>query len=260
MPEERRLSLPAILQRVPEACDFVCKAAGIAGLDEPSIYHCEMAIDEWCTNVIEHGFGGQPNIGRIEIACEVRDHTFVITIRDDSPAFDPTTLPEPNREAPLEERRPGGLGWFFIQKFMDRVEYTHTDGFNQLRMFKDGAHPLPEPTPSTYPAHTLPNGVRVVAPTGRLDSMHGRQLEMALNTQIDAGHTRVIVDFESVNYISSTGLKALLTAMRRLQERNGQIALFGMSPRVREVFEISGFDTVFPIAASADEALTLIRG
>jgi anti-anti-sigma factor len=259
MPEERRLSLPAVLQRVPEACEFVNKAAGLSGLDEQSVYHCEMAVDEWCTNVVEHGFGGQPNAGHIEISCEVKDHTFVITVRDDGPPFDPTSLPEPNRATSLEERRPGGLGWFFIQKFMNRVEYTYADGFNQLRMYKEGARPVPEATPSPYPAHTLPNGVRVVSPNGRLDSLHGRQLEMALNAQIDAGFTRVLVAFEAVNYISSTGLKALLMAMRRLQERNGQIALYGMSARVREVFEISGFDAVFPIAASADEALALLR-
>ncbi len=57
MAVERHLIIPGVLNKVPEACEFVVQAAESAGLDERSIYYCQMAVDEWCTNVIEHGYG-----------------------------------------------------------------------------------------------------------------------------------------------------------------------------------------------------------
>lgn len=48
---------------------------------------------------------------------------FIITIIDDSPAFDPLGVPDPDVKAPLAQREPGGWGIFFIKKLMDRVDY-----------------------------------------------------------------------------------------------------------------------------------------
>jgi anti-sigma B factor antagonist len=56
MGEEHRIVIPGIQDRVPDVCDFVVAAARRAGLNERAIYHCQMAVDEACTNVIEHGF------------------------------------------------------------------------------------------------------------------------------------------------------------------------------------------------------------
>lgn len=107
---------------------------------------------------------------------------------------------------------------------------------------------------SPFPAHTLTNGVRVIRPAGRIDSVNGREFEIALLKQLEAGFLHLVVDMSGVVYISSTGLKTLLTVMRRLQERSGKIVLSGMIDRVHEVFSLSGFDTLFDITTNVDEA------
>src|SRR3954465_2337617 len=145
---ERRLIIPGVLDRVPEACDFVVKAAEAAGLDERSVYYCQLAVDEWCTNVIEHGFGDDPARHDIQILCESSRRSLSITVSDDSPEFDPMSLPIPDVAADrvIDDIQPGGLGWLFIQKMMDAVHYEYKNGRNNLIMVKQSAATEVEPT------------------------------------------------------------------------------------------------------------------
>lgn len=257
MPQERRFILQGTLAHVPEACQFVRESARLAGLSDKQADDCELATEEWCANIIEHGYRKHGVQGRIEIVCQTLPGVFRITIYDESPPFDPTTLPAPDRSAPLTDRQPGGLGWFFIQELMDTVQYEYRNGRNTLIMTQHnpniGAQPSAEPV-SAFPARTLANGVRVITPSGRIDSMTGRQFETALNAQLEAGFKRIVVEMQAVNYISSTGLKVLLSAQRRAQAQGGGIALAALTRRVREVFELSGFDTIFTLANATDEA------
>src|SRR5437763_11781123 len=138
MAVERRLTIPGVLERIPEACDFVVQAAEAAGLDERAVYYCQMAVDEWCTNVIEHGYGGPNEHNLIDILCVGQSSALSITISDSSPAFDPTTLQSSEPSKALEQREAGGLGWFFIRKIMDEVHYEYKNGHNNLTMIKHG--------------------------------------------------------------------------------------------------------------------------
>src|SRR5258706_8219453 len=249
MAEERRVAIPGILDRVPGVCAFVVRAAESAGLDERAVYQCQMAVDEWCTNVIEHGYHDKGENGRIEIVCNIQPGQLAITVSDDSPLFDPTKLPDVDVSNPaLQDRQPGGLGWFFIRKAMNVVYYQAKDGRNYLTMIKYSAQreaTLGKSTEPMFPTHELRDGIWVVALSGRLDSSVGSLLEAALAAQLDAAHVRLVVDMSDVSYISSSGLKALVATWRSAQKRGGNVVLTGLNARVREVFEISGFDSLF---------------
>jgi serine/threonine-protein kinase RsbW len=259
MAEERRLVISGLLDQVPQAVDFVTEAAESVGLDERGVYHCQMATDEWCTNIIEHAYKGGSVDDQIEIVLRLQPVQLTIIIKDNGPPFDPTTLPEPDPTRPLEDRQPGGLGWFFVRKVMDVVRYELKNGTNTLILIKKGVLPAEVPEPeSPFPAATHADGVRVVAPAGRLDSAGARDFEAALLAQLDAGYTRLVVDMDAATYIASTGLKALLTTLRRLDEVGGAIALTGMNSRVREIFRMSGFDRLFTIAATLDDAAAAV--
>src|SRR5215813_6228215 len=167
MAEERRVVvIPGILDRVPGVCAFVVRAAEAAGLDERAVYQCQMAVDEWCTNVIEHGYHHKGENGQIEVVCAIQPGQLAITINDDSPPFDPTQLPDADPSSPPEDRQPGGLGWFFIRKTMNVVYYQAKGGRNYLTMIKFSAQreanlgKSPDPL---FPAHELRDGIWVVA-------------------------------------------------------------------------------------------------
>jgi stage II sporulation protein AA (anti-sigma F factor antagonist) len=62
-----------------------------------------------------------------------------------------------------------------------------------------------------------------------------------------------------LSYISSAGLRVLLVVAKKVQQQHGKVALFGLSANVREVFTISGFDTIFSITADSGAALAVVR-
>ena len=103
------------------------------------------------------------------------------------------------------------------------------------------------------------NGLAVVSLKGRLDiNTHG-QLEAELNALAGKGQTKVLVDVKDLDYISSAGLRVLLSGAKQFKKINGTIALASLAPTVRQVFEISGFSSIFPLYASREEALAKIK-
>jgi len=115
--------------------DFVTAAAEDAGLDMRAVYHVQTAVDEACANIIYHAyeFEGQ---GAIDLACERREAEFVVTIVDYGRPFDPSSVPTPNVNAELHERKEGGLGVYLMHKLMDDVRHDFCDRHNVLTMIK----------------------------------------------------------------------------------------------------------------------------
>jgi serine/threonine-protein kinase RsbW len=258
MSEKSRLAIPARLEEVRRACEFVVGAAEVAGLDERAVYHCQMAVDETLTNVIEHGYGSESSQHEIEVICRTESDQFLITITDDSPAFNPLEHESPDPSAPLDEREPGGWGIYFIRRLMDDVSYEWAKDRNCLTLAKglpeSAAVSVPAPN-ETFPVSELDNNAAVITPSGRLDSNSSPRLEAALTAQLQQGVTWLLVDMASVEYIASSGLKVLVAAWRRARDAGGDVVLAEMQPRLVEIFEMVGFDMLFQIYPDLDVAL-----
>ncbi len=260
MGEEVRMVIPGVQARVPDVCDFVVAAARRANLNERAVYHCQMAVDEACTNIIEHGYGGDSHEGLIHIVCRDDPDRYSISIIDDSPLFNPLAKADPSPDTPLTEREPGGWGIFFIKKMMENASYSLTDGLNTLTITK---HKTPETT--IRPADQMPeqqivvrrlaDDIQEIVPHKRLDSNTAPYLQAALSDQLEAGHTRLVVNMSQVDYISTSGLKVLVNAWRHIREHSGKLVLTSMTIHVSEVFETVGFDQVFDIVDTLDDAL-----
>lgn len=133
---KRNLTIPGRFEFLATIADFIAKAGRDAGFDKDLIFHVQMAVDEACSNVIEHAYQGQDE-GEITLSCDCKDREWVIAIHDTGCSFDPDTVPDPNLSANLDDIKTGGLGLFFIRQLMDEVEFTfdEQDG-NRLRMVK----------------------------------------------------------------------------------------------------------------------------
>ena len=94
----------------------------------------------------------------------------------------------------------------------------------------------------------------VVGINGRLDSATSDSLAQRLHHLIDGGERRLVIDGEKLDYISSTGLRVLLVAAKRLKAVDGRIVLSSLKPHILEVFEIAGFKSIFPIYENTDQA------
>jgi anti-sigma regulatory factor (Ser/Thr protein kinase) len=136
MYQESRLTIPARLDQIEVACDFVATAANTLGMDDEAIYRCRLSVEEVCTNVIEHGYKNAAGSDVLEIVCRRKDSTLTIVVIDNAPLFNPLSLPDPDPSTPLWERLGGGWGVYFVKKYMDCVSYSHEGNRNHFIMIK----------------------------------------------------------------------------------------------------------------------------
>jgi anti-anti-sigma factor len=102
------------------------------------------------------------------------------------------------------------------------------------------------------------DGILIVRPRGRLDSSSAPELERLLTEQLDAGIQRLVLDFAELSYISSAGLRVVLLAGKKLRASKGRMVLVALQPMVHEVFDMSGFLTLFAVAPTLEEGLTQV--
>jgi anti-sigma regulatory factor (Ser/Thr protein kinase) len=134
--QERRLTIPGVMDKIEEACDFVDSVVRDAGLSSDAVYHCHLSVEEVLTNIVEHGYHFNGGDKSIDISVLPYPDRVLIVIADDAPPFDPLARPEPNPKAPLMDREGGGWGIFFVKKFMDGISYRHDRGRNHLILEK----------------------------------------------------------------------------------------------------------------------------
>jgi serine/threonine-protein kinase RsbW len=133
---KRNLTVPGRFEYLATIADFIAEAGRDAGFDQDMIFHVQMAVDEACSNVIEHAYQGQDK-GEISLVCDCEGKEWVVAIHDSGRSFDPTSVPEPSLNANLDDIKTGGLGLYFIHQLMDEVEFTFDkDKGNKLRMVK----------------------------------------------------------------------------------------------------------------------------
>jgi anti-anti-sigma factor len=97
--------------------------------------------------------------------------------------------------------------------------------------------------------------VTVLGLAGRLDAQSAGEAEAAFNQALDEGCQQVLVDMSGVEYISSAGLRVLLSTAKKLSASGGKLVLAGLKPYVQEVFEVAGFTAIFQIYPDLDAGL-----
>ncbi len=97
--------------------------------------------------------------------------------------------------------------------------------------------------------------VKVLAFEGRLDTQTSPDAQQQLTRLIEEGETKILVNLEKLDYISSAGLRVLLAVAKQLKTTDGELRICSLNEVVKEVFDISGFDMILPISASESEAL-----
>lgn len=90
---------------------------------------------------------------------------------------------------------------------------------------------------------------------GRLDAASAPILERKIGNLIDEDHYHLLLDFSRIDYLSSAGMRVLLSATKKLTSKKGDLFLFALSEEVSEVIKMAGFDRILRIFSSEKEAL-----
>ncbi len=129
------MTIPSSTRHLSEIRRFVEQHAREAQLSEADVDKFRLAVDEACTNVIEHACKGDETY-RITITINIKGPRVTMLIRDDGEAFDPEKYAPPNLIEMAEKRRDGGFGIHLMRSLMDRVEYRRRGRFNEVALTK----------------------------------------------------------------------------------------------------------------------------
>jgi anti-sigma regulatory factor (Ser/Thr protein kinase) len=116
--------LPALLAAAEAASDD-------AGLGEEGRFAVRLAVEELCSNVIEHGYGTQAP-GELTLRLAVGPDGLAVTVADRAPLFDPSQAPAPDLSSDWLERRVGGLGVHLVRHVMDELRHEPRPGGGNL--------------------------------------------------------------------------------------------------------------------------------
>jgi anti-anti-sigma factor len=103
------------------------------------------------------------------------------------------------------------------------------------------------------------DSVVIVGLQGRMDSNTARIVEEKMLSLIDRGENHLVVDCAELDYVSSAGLRVFLMAAKRLTRTKGKLVLSTLNDDVKQVFDLTGFSSIFQICPSREEAISNSR-
>ena len=97
--------------------------------------------------------------------------------------------------------------------------------------------------------------VLVLKVHGRLDAVSSPSTERKILERINSGHPKVLLDFAGVDYLSSAGMRVLLSVSKKLKTLSGKLVICSITPNVMDVLKMSGFDHVLELTKTEEDAL-----
>ncbi len=90
---------------------------------------------------------------------------------------------------------------------------------------------------------------------GRLDTATAPVLDKKINSLVEDNHNSIILDFSRIDYLSSAGMRLLLSFTKKLKAKNGHLVIFGIDDDVMEIIKMAGFERILTICGLEEEAL-----
>ena len=102
------------------------------------------------------------------------------------------------------------------------------------------------------------NGIVSIAVKGRLDADSSAEAEIVVKDALSGEADRLLFDLGGLEYLSSAGLRVLLSAAKEMRRRDGKIVLCDLNEFVKEIFEVSGFQSLIPITDSVESGIEIL--
>ncbi len=100
------------------------------------------------------------------------------------------------------------------------------------------------------------SGILIISLSGRLDANTAPELQKEIKQLVESGESKLLMNFDKIAYVSSAGLRVLITTVKLLKPKKGQLVLSNMSLAIYEVLKIAGFTAIFTICDTEDKALS----
>ena len=135
MPQRFQITRAAELESLSVFRQFISDCCASHNVPHDTVFDLKLAVDEACTNIIEHGYKGM-DPGSIILSFRITPDRILVQITDFGHIFGPAEAPKPDVEAALEDREMGGLGLYLIYQTMDNIDYQSSEDGNTLTFTK----------------------------------------------------------------------------------------------------------------------------
>ena len=98
-------------------------------------------------------------------------------------------------------------------------------------------------------------GIVIIRIEGRMDAVSTPVLERNLSQEIEKGKRRFVLDFAKIDYLSSAGMRLLLSMTKKLKEKKEGLHLCSLNEEVMEIIRLAGFERIIQIFPTEQEAI-----
>jgi anti-anti-sigma factor len=95
--------------------------------------------------------------------------------------------------------------------------------------------------------------VKIIQPSGILDGISANQLRREINDVVETGADIVLVDFQDITFMNSTGLGALVSTLRSVRSAGGELFICSLNEQVQMIFQLTKMDRVFKTFTNRDD-------
>ena len=135
MSQRYQITRAAELESLSVFREFISDCCNRHNVPNETVFELKLAVDEACTNIIEHGYKGM-DPGSIILSFRIESNRVLVQITDFGHVFEPVAGSKPDVEAALEDQELGGLGLYLIYQTMDNIDYVSSEDGNTLTFTK----------------------------------------------------------------------------------------------------------------------------
>jgi len=135
MSQRYQMTRAAELESLSVFREFISDCCSRHKVPDETVFELKLAVDEACTNIIEHGYKGM-SPGSIILSFRIEPDRILVQLTDFGHVFEPASAPKPDLEAALEDRPLGGMGLYLIYQMMDNIDYESSEDGNTLTFTK----------------------------------------------------------------------------------------------------------------------------
>ncbi len=214
----------------------------------------ELGVQEAAANIARHAYHGDPG-GPIRLELEADAERLSLALWHDGEDFDPAAVPPPA----FDGTRAGGFGVYLIRRCMDEVCYVHGGpGRRGVRLAKRRAAPAGEGAMDLF-VETFGEVAVVALNVEHLDVGTADDVRAGLDPVL-RDHKWVVLDMDRVEFVDSRGCGVIVSCLKALAERGGDLKLCRLTRPVRTVFDLIRLNRVCQITETREQAVAAFGG
>ena len=242
---EKEIIIGNNLSDITHITHFIQEMGNSLQVPSDVIMSISLALEEAIVNVIKYAYpSGEQHEIRLKINVSPQGLHF--SLIDNGNSFDITKKEDKWTASALEQHFVDSLGICLIYRIMDEVSYQSKEGQNVLSMRKRiNVEMGAEKTMKMNMCKI--EGITIVTLEGRLDTVNAREFETGIQSLLEDEKPDVIINCENLSYISSSGIRSLISLQKSVMKHEGSLFMEAMTPDIHKIFEMTGCSSIFSI-------------